>query len=175
MSRKSKKKKARIRPLAVCVFRRGDNIFVSRGYDSHKGQVFYRPIGGRIEFGERGSETVIREVREEIGAEVNNLSYLGTLENIFSYEGQPGHEIMLIYDGAFRDPAMNQDDLTVEGRDDGDILYEGSWKPLCFFRGDDAPPLYPTGLLALLEDASADTPSLAVGRSRSSRHNRTLI
>ncbi|MCY3796183.1 MAG: NUDIX domain-containing protein [Chloroflexi bacterium] len=164
MSRKSKKKKARIRPLAVCVFRRGDKIFVSRGYDSHKGQAFYRPIGGRIEFGERGSETVMREVREEIGAEVVDVVYLGALENIFTYEKKAGHEIILIYDGAFRDPAMNHDELRVEGRDDGDILYEGSWKPLSFFRGDEAPPLYPTGLLALLDNASADTPP-DVGRS----------
>ena len=151
-----KKEKARIRPLAICVFRRDDKIFVSRGYDSHKAQTFYRPIGGRIEFGERGSETVIREVREEIDVEVTGLTYLGALENIFSFEGHPGHEILLIYDGKFLDPAMNRDDLEIIGKDDGDILYQGSWKPLDFFRGDDAPPLYPTGLLALLDQASAE-------------------
>lgn len=153
-----KKKKARIRPLALCVFRREDKIFVSRGYDSRKDQTFYRPIGGRIEFGERGSETVIREVREEIGAEVTDLRYLGTLENIFTFEDQPGHEIARIYDGRFTDRALNQDDLAIEGSDDGEALYEAGWKPLDFFRGDGAPPLYPAGLLALLENASAETP-----------------
>ena len=150
-----KKKKTRIRPLAICVFRRGDKIFVARGYDSHKEQTFYRPIGGKIEFGERGRETVIREVREEIGAEVLDLAYLGMLENIFRFEGKPGHEIVLIYDGKFRDPALNQDDLKIIGRDDGEILYEGSWKTLGFFRGASAPPLYPAGLLALLAERAA--------------------
>ncbi len=150
-----KKKKARIRPLALCVFRRADKIFVARGYDSHKDQTFYRPIGGRIEFGERGCETVIREAREEIGAEVTDLEYLGALENIFTFEGQAGHEIVLIYDGKFRDSALNRDDLKIIGRDDGEILYEGSWKTLGFFRSASAPPLYPVGLLALLERADA--------------------
>ena len=34
-----RKKKRRIRPLALCVFRREDKIFVARGYDSHKDQT----------------------------------------------------------------------------------------------------------------------------------------
>lgn len=148
-----KKKKWRIRPLALCVFRRADKIFVARGYDSVKDETFYRPIGGRIEFGERGDETVQREVREEIDAEAADLVYLGTLESIFRYEGKARHEIVMIYDGRFTDPARNQDDYRVHGSDDGDILYQGSWKPLDFFRCEGAPPLYPSGLLALLDRA----------------------
>ena len=148
-----RKKKHRIRPLALCVFRRGDQIFVSQGHDSRAKQTFFRPIGGRIEFGERGADAVIREVREELGAEVVDLAFLGTLENIFTYEGKPGHEIVMIYDGRFRDPALNRDDITVQGTDDGDILYEAGWKRLDSFRAPDAPPLYPTGLLALLDPA----------------------
>ena len=148
-----RKKKARIRPLALCVFRRGEKIFVSQGYDSHKDQIFYRPIGGKIEFGERGADAAAREVREEIGAEITDLAYLGTLENIFIYEGKRHHEIVMIYDGRFTDPAMTADDIRVQGIDDGDILYEANWKPLDFFRAPDAPPLYPAGLLALLDDS----------------------
>ena len=148
-----RKKKARIRPLALCVFRRGEKIFVSQGYDAHKDQIFYRPIGGKIEFGETGADAAAREVREEIGAEITDLAYLGTLENIFIYEGKRHHEIVMIYDGRFTDPAMNADDIRVQGLDDGDILYEATWKPLDFFRAPDAPPLYPAGLLALLDDS----------------------
>lgn len=148
-----RKKKARIRPLALCVFRRADKIFVSQGYDSHRDQTFYRPIGGKIEFGERGGDAVAREVKEEIGADIAGLAYLGALENIFSYEGKPHHEIVMIYDGRFTDPAMNRDDINVQGADDGDILYEAGWKRLDFFRSQDAPPLYPAGLLDLLDAA----------------------
>ena len=150
-----KRKKKRIRPLALCVFRRGSMIFVARGYDAHKDETFYRPVGGRIEFGERGCEAIIREVREELNAEATNVTYLGALENIFSYENAPGHEIALIYDGRFTDPALNADDVCVQGRDGAKILYEACWRSLDFFQGATAPPLYPEGLLKLLEDAGA--------------------
>ena len=152
MSKKRKKK--RIRPLALCVFRRGDKIFVSRGYDAHKDETFYRPIGGRIEFGERGRDAVAREVREELNASLVDVAYLGALENIFSYEGRPGHEIVLIFDGRFQDPALNADDIQLTGRDGDAVLYTAGWKRLDFFRRDGAPPLYPPGLLELL--AAAD-------------------
>ncbi len=149
-----KRKRRRIRPLALCVFRHEDKLFLSRGYDSHKGETFYRPIGGRIEFGERGADTVTREVMEEIGAEVRDLVYLGALESVFTYEGASHHEIVLIYDGKFRDRAMYDEGFTVTGRDDGEVLYQADWRHLGCFRGEDAPPLYPAGLLALL-DANA--------------------
>lgn len=152
MGKKKKTRKQRIRPLALCVFRRDDKIFVARGYDSLTGETFYRPIGGRIEFGERGHETVIREVKEEIDAEVTDVRYLGALENIFQYEGKPGHEIALIYAGRFADPALNRNDVVVQGQDDDGILYQGEWHRLAEFRHPTAPPLYPAGLLRLLQD-----------------------
>ena len=152
-----KKKKRRIRSLALCVFRREDKIFVARGHDAHTDETFYRPIGGRIEFGERGAEAVAREVREEIDAEVADLVYLGALENIFTYEGKGHHEIVMIYDGTFCDPAMNLDDISVVGVDNGEVLYQGGWKRLDFFRGQEAPPLYPEGLLQLLDSAARPT------------------
>lgn len=152
---KTKKKKQRIRPLALCVFRRNGKIFVARGYDSHLDQSFYRPIGGRIEFGERGHETVIREVQEELDAQVTNVRYLGLLENIFAYEGAAGHEIVLIYDGRFTDPKYNQGDARIRGKDSGEILYEARWMSLASFRDNSAPPLYPNGLLDLLDNSDA--------------------
>ena len=155
MSKKSKSKKRRIRPLALCVFRHKDKIFVARGYDKHAGETFYRPIGGRIEFGERGADTVAREVLEEIGAQTTDMTYLGTLENIFTYEGERGHEITLIFDGRFIDPALNDENVRLRGADGDKVLYEASWKALDFFRKTGAPPLYPQGLLSLLDSSPA--------------------
>ena len=152
---KKKQRKRRIRPLALCVFLRDDKIFVAKGYDAYEDTTFYRPIGGRIEFGERGHEAVIREVREEIKVEITDLTYLGALENIFEYQGQTGHEIALIYDGRFVDERYNDDDIRMKGEDKGEILYEGSWMRLDSFRGEAAPPLYPAGLLKLLDKADS--------------------
>ena len=142
-------KPGKVRPLAICVFRQDDRIFVAEGYDKVKDQTFYRPLGGRIEFGEYGRDTVVRELGEEIKQAVTVQKYLGTLENIFTYEGKAGHEIVLIYAGEFVDPAMYSAE-SVQGEDDGEILFTARWIPLDVFRRGEA-PLYPTGLLDLLE------------------------
>ena len=98
--------KHKIRPLAIGIFRRDDRILVCEGYDPVKQQAFYRPLGGGIEFGERGAEAVVRELCEEIGAEMTNPHYLGTLENLFTYNGKPGHEIVLVFAVQLTDPGL---------------------------------------------------------------------
>ncbi|HEV8353733.1 MAG TPA: NUDIX hydrolase [bacterium] len=137
-----------IRPLAICVFRDGENILVAEGTDDVKGETFYRPLGGAIEFGEYGQDTVIRELREEIGAEITGLRYLGALENVFTYMGERGHEIVLVFDGAFVDQSIYTRER-IDGNEDGFGPFIATWKPLSFFASGGA-PLYPDGLLALL-------------------------
>lgn len=144
-------KPGKIRPLAVCVFRHNNHILAAEGYDSVKQERFYRPIGGRIEFGERGRETIVREVAEEIGQAVAGVSYLGTLESIFTYEGQPGHEIVLVYDGQFVDKTV-YDCEELKGVEDHEVLFTAYWRPLRYFEQGGA-PLYPDGLLELLKEA----------------------
>lgn len=136
----------RIRLLAVCVFREGDRILVGEGHDPIKGETFYRPLGGGIEFGETSADALAREIREELDAEVADLRYLGTLENVFTYAGQPGHELLLVYDGRFADPTMYQHEPIAVRDDAGSLAY---WKSLDFFARGEA-PLYPLGLLELL-------------------------
>ncbi|MBN8618245.1 MAG: NUDIX hydrolase [Anaerolineae bacterium] len=148
-------KAGKVRPLALCVFRHEGRILVAQGHDRTRDHTFYRPLGGRIEFGERGAETVVRELREEIDADIKVDRYLGLLENIFTYEGQPGHEIVLVYEGHFLDPAILTRE-SVEGRDDDQPLFTAYWLPLTFFTAPAAPPLYPDGLLELLLTTSSE-------------------
>jgi 8-oxo-dGTP pyrophosphatase MutT (NUDIX family) len=139
----------RIRTVALCLFSRDGSILVAEGVDAVKGETFYRPLGGSIEFGERGSETVVREISEELGAEVKpeSLRYMGTLENIFVYNGLPGHEIMLLYDGELADSSLYERGELHAQEDDG-VPFRALWKPLAEF-GPGA-PLYPEGLKELL-------------------------
>lgn len=139
-----------VRPLAVCVFRRGEDLFVAEGYDSTKREVFYRPLGGAIEFGEHSREAAVREIREEIGQEIANLRYLGTLESIFTCDGQPGHEIVLVYAAEFADPALYEQE-SVKGMEEGGLPFQALWKPIADFERGEA-PLYPEGLLQLLKE-----------------------
>ncbi|MFL7792770.1 MAG: NUDIX hydrolase [Anaerolineae bacterium] len=142
------------RPLALGIIKRtGDTntlheILVCEYYDHVKEKVFYRPLGGAIEFGERGQEALRREFREELNTELADVRYLATLENIFTYKGQVGHEIVLLYEATFANPsAYERAVLTME--DEGNTL-TARWMPLDTFQ--EGPPLYPDGLLDLLTD-----------------------
>jgi 8-oxo-dGTP pyrophosphatase MutT (NUDIX family) len=141
-------KPGKLRALAIGIFRRDDQILVSEGYDPIKGETFYRPLGGSIDFGEHGHQTLARELREELGVEVTNLRYLGLSENIFTYAGKRGHEIVLIYEGDLADRSLYEHDQIVGHEDDGSLI-RAAWKSLDFFRRGSA-PLYPDGLLNLL-------------------------
>jgi 8-oxo-dGTP pyrophosphatase MutT (NUDIX family) len=142
-------KKHKVRPLAICVFRNNDRILVAEGYDPLKKQTFYRPLGGGIEFGEYSEQTIHRELMEEIGAEVSNLKYLGALENIYVFNGTPGHEIVMVYDGVLKNSGLYEQ-AEVEGKEaDIDESFKAVWKSLDEF-GDGKSILYPVGLKELL-------------------------
>jgi 8-oxo-dGTP pyrophosphatase MutT (NUDIX family) len=137
----------RIRPIAICVCRDARRILVTEFRT--KGRLYYRPIGGTIEFGERGEEAVRREFREEIAAELIDVRFLGTLENIYTAEGRRGHEIVLVYDGRLADASLYQKDV-IQG-DEGGVPFRAVWKEMNAF-GPGRPPVYPDGLLRLLTD-----------------------
>ena len=125
----------RIRPIVIGIFRRDDRILVfeSREFDS-RGRIYYRPLGGSIEFGEYGHQTLAREMREEIGAEVENVRYLGLSENLFRFpDGERAHEIVLIYEADLTDKALYEKDEMLVVEDTG-ATFKAFWKPLAFFQ-----------------------------------------
>ncbi|MGD0708994.1 MAG: NUDIX hydrolase [Anaerolineaceae bacterium] len=140
--------KHKIRPLAIGIFSHTSRILLHEGYDRIKQQTFYRPLGGGIEFGETGAEALAREMHEEIGQAIRDIRYLGTLENIFTFEGEPGHEIVLVYDAAFVDSAIYQK-TKIDGIEGEDIPFVAVWKALEDFSNSRG-PLYPDGLYNLL-------------------------
>lgn len=136
-----------IRPLAICLFRYHGRILVNEAHDSVKNQRFFRPIGGGINFGEAGALAVAREIREELNAEVTDLQLVGTLENIFTYNGAPGHEIVLIYDGKFTDASLYVQEF-LPGVESNGQSFEARWLGSESFTS--TTPLYPHGLPELL-------------------------
>jgi 8-oxo-dGTP pyrophosphatase MutT (NUDIX family) len=138
-----------IRSIAVCIFRHKGKILVFEGYDPQEDETFYRPLGGGIEFGERSADTIRRELREEISAEVRGLVYLGALENIFTYDGEPGHEIVQVYDGVLVDSGLYEQAVIVGREADVEEHFQAMWKSLDEF-GPGKSILYPDGLLEML-------------------------
>jgi ADP-ribose pyrophosphatase YjhB (NUDIX family) len=135
------------RPVAIAIIRRGDEILVVEVPDAVKDVVGWRPPGGTIEFGERGADTVVREIREEFGVEIADAEYVGTLENIFSYLGATGHEIVRVYAARFVDP-KDYDRTLFECIESDGGGFTCVWKKIADF-GVGA-PLYPEGLLDLI-------------------------
>jgi 8-oxo-dGTP pyrophosphatase MutT (NUDIX family) len=101
-------KPGQIRLLALGLIRDGNRIFISEGYDPVKQETFYRAMGGGVDFGETSRDALKREFQEEIQAELTNIKYLGCLENLYTFNGTPGHEIIQLYECDFADPKFYQ-------------------------------------------------------------------
>lgn len=88
----------RPRVISIGIVTRDDGaILVFEAFDRSKGSWFYRPLGGAVEFGETAAAALVREIHEELSLEVTDVSLLGVLENLFMYEGRPGHEVVFVH------------------------------------------------------------------------------
>lgn len=105
----------KIRVKAFAVLKRGDQLLVGLGEDTIKGDKFGRLVGGSVELGEHTNQTVIREMMEEFGITVKVKRHLGWLENIFTYNGEPGHEVIAVYE-------VTTDDKDIFTRDTMPVL-----------------------------------------------------
>ncbi|MFV1999777.1 MAG: NUDIX hydrolase [Acidimicrobiia bacterium] len=92
-----------VRVKAVCLFLHNGRLLAIDDFDPTKQQRFWVPVGGRVEFGETSQQAIVREVREELRAEITDIIQLGVLENLFTFDGQQGHEIVFVYDAQFTD------------------------------------------------------------------------
>jgi 8-oxo-dGTP pyrophosphatase MutT (NUDIX family) len=136
-----------IRVISICLFTDNGRILVAEGVDDIKRDRFARPLGGAIEEGETSQQAIVREIREELRHNATDFSLLGVLENIFQYQGKPGHEIVFVYDGRLADESLYRlPELP---------LYEprwnspARWRPLNSF--GNGCRLVPEGLTALLD------------------------
>ena len=99
-----------IENIARGVCRVGDKVLLCRG----RGQASTYLPGGHIEFGEKGREALVREVREELGRNATVGKFLGVVENAFEQHGRPHCEINLVYemsvDGEWSEEPKSQED-----------------------------------------------------------------
>lgn len=141
-------KQGQIRSIVICVFTKNNTILVCEGFDEVKQEYYYRPIGGGIDFGETSKEALIREVQEEINAKIEHVKYLGTIENIFTYNGMLGLEMVTVYDAVFIDETFYEKPVFF-GQEDNGETFKLLWKPISDFEAGKL-RLVPENLLRLL-------------------------
>ncbi|MEK7564615.1 MAG: NUDIX domain-containing protein [Patescibacteria group bacterium] len=111
---------------AMCVVERNSKeVLAGIGRDNVKGEDFGRIIGGKVEFGETAESAVRREFQEELGTDLENLSFIKIVENIFIYNGQQGHEVVFVYKGNLVNKTLYQKDIIKV--EDGGIKFDAKW------------------------------------------------
>ena len=108
-------KKLNIRACALIIH--NNNLLVHNNVnESHVALV-----GGRVKIGESSEDTLKREIKEEMGKEIEILEYVSTIENFFDTDDMPYHEIMFVYRVDFKDDADKKiiDSIkNIEGEDE---------------------------------------------------------
>jgi ADP-ribose pyrophosphatase YjhB (NUDIX family) len=134
---------------AVGLFQQSNQMLVQESTDPANGEHFCRPLGGKIEFGERAAETLHREVREELGAEICDLRLLTVLENLFTYAGEPRHEMIFVFEARFVEPRFYEQTELV-WLEETTKRVKVHWKQIDELRSGH-PPFYPAAILELLK------------------------
>ncbi len=116
----------KIRAIALGLIEHKEHVFVSKGIDPKTEQTYYRFLGGGIEFGETSQAALAREFVEEIEAELVGMEYMTCLDNIFTYNGKPKHELIQLFRARFADDAFYQIEETFR-LVEGDRIKQASW------------------------------------------------
>ena len=80
--------------------------------------------------------------------DVGDLRFLGVLENIFMFNGNSYHEIVMVFDGSLIDSGLYAQ-AEIHGKEANGDDIRARWKSLDEFESGQA-ILYPDGLMKLL-------------------------
>ena len=87
----------RIKVKSLAWIEHDGKLLLVEFFDIVKRDHYYRAPGGNVEFGESTLNALHREIREEMSTEVEICGDPLILENIFTCNGNPGHEIAYLY------------------------------------------------------------------------------
>lgn len=95
-----------------------------------EGDAFWCLPGGRVEPGEDGLATVVREMKEEVGEAVRGGRLLFLVENFFRFNDQAQHELGLYYDITLAATSPLRDTSRPHWGIEGDRRLEFRWFPI---------------------------------------------
>ena len=92
-----------------------------------EGDAFWALPGGRVEPGEDGRSTVVREMNEELAEPVECGELLYVVENFFTHAGKPNHEVGLYFITHLRPASVLLDKSCSHWGVEGDARLEFRW------------------------------------------------
>ena len=108
----------------------------------------YALIGGRVEIGESSANTIKREIKEELGKDIEITGYISTIENFFEMKGSKYHEILFVHKGEFVNEEDKKIEYTLKNLEGKDYLqYE--WLDISKI---DEYPLLPSSIKSVLKE-----------------------
>lgn len=103
--------------IAICINRR--RLLAAEVYNDAGEIKGVRPLGGHVEFGETREQALVREFREELGTEIVTAGRWRTFENLFTHEGEIGHEYIHAISVALVEQSLYDQPLMVFSEDSG--------------------------------------------------------
>lgn len=105
--------RSKIRVKSIGLIRRNDQLLLEevREAEGDGALIGYRPLGGSIEFGEKSWEALEREFMEELGEDIKITKLHSVIQNIFTYDDKPGHEIMFVYEVNLLNKSVYQEQM----------------------------------------------------------------
>ncbi len=131
--------------IAICINRR--RLLAAEVYNDAGEIKGVRPIGGHVEFGETREQALVREFREELGTEIVTAGRWRTFENLFTHEGEIGHEYIHAISVALVEQSLYDQPLMVFSEDSGSEV-RARWFNVKDLR---------SGVIALFPDGLAQT------------------
>ena len=146
-----------VRPMALGLAWRDDQLLVFRVTDAAGRTKGVRPLGGQIDFLESAQGALVREFAEELGAAIEIDGPPMALENLYEFNGARGHELVFVYPIRFVDASFYaKDRLPIV--DEGDPLPEAEWIDLAEL-GPGKIDLFPLGLLEAIRNSRNALPT----------------
>jgi ADP-ribose pyrophosphatase YjhB (NUDIX family) len=142
------------RVKAIALIRRGSAVLLSFAIDPDTGARYGRFLGGGVERGEQPAEAVRRELREEMGVELDGVIPLAVVENAYDHRGRRYHEIIHVFAAHLADTRLYERAAfpVKESVCDGPAEWVGTDVLL---RGEIA--VYPPELLRILERLESES------------------
>jgi len=134
--------KLNVRAAAVIIH--NNKVLVHRNINSDH----YALVGGRIEIGENSVDTIKREIKEELGKDIEITGYISTIENFFEMKGSKYHEIMFVHKAEFVDEKDKTIEYTLKNIEGKDYL-EYQWLELDKI---EKYPLWPKAIQEVLKE-----------------------